>query len=316
MLVVSRKGSFLLALLWVTLLSAGAWGQGAAAPTFEALAANYDYDAAAPLDIEKTTARAGATYTVDHLVFSSTNGERVTALVEAPKGDGPCPAVVVQHGLGGRKEDFQLLMDLMGLQGVGVIAIDAEFHGERKEADVGIIDAANWERSRAAMMQTVVDLRRAVDALLTYKQMDPQRIGFIGVSMGAILGTVFCAVEPRISCAVLIVGGADWGLILEKSQIGVAKAMRDQGLVDPDQVREVLRPVDPLYFVAHISPRPVLFQQGRQDDIVPVESNELLINTAGEPKEVDWYDSGHMVPIEKVIPRVTAWLKEKLKVGQ
>ncbi|HQK96192.1 MAG TPA: alpha/beta fold hydrolase [Armatimonadota bacterium] len=308
-----RLGVSLLAGLWI-LAVAPVW----AVPSYEELAKHYEYDPTMPLDPEVALVRDAGEATVNHVVFSSTNGERVPALVAIPKkGDGPFPALVLLHGYTGSKDDWDKyqVFDLIAGQGVVCIAIDAQLHGERKVEGKDMYDPKDLRSGLDAMIQTIVDCRRAVDYVLTLGQVDPQRIGFVGGSMGAILGAVFCAVEPRVSCCVLVVGGADWGVMVEKSMIGVALRARAAEPIDPDQVREALAPVDPLHFVGHISPRPVLFQNGTKDIIVPVEANKLLIEACGEPKEVDWYDAGHALPPLKLIPRVFGWLQAHLGFG-
>ena len=71
--------------------------------------------------------------------------------------------------------------------------------------------------------------------------------------------------------------------------------------------------MDPINFVSLISPKPVLFQLGLKDDIVPAETGRLLVEAAREPTEVDWYDAGHGLPLDKVVPRVLSWLEVNLK---
>ena len=51
--------------------------------------------------------------------------------------------------------------------------------------------------------------------------------------------------------------------------------------------------VDPIYFVGHISPRPVLMQNGKTDRLVPPAAAEPLHKAAKEPKVVRWYPGGH-----------------------
>lgn len=65
------------------------------------------------------------------------------------------------------------------------------------------------EVDRDIYVQTVVDLRRAVDILLSRNDVDPKRIGFVGHSYGATWGGVLAGVEKRIRTYVLMAGLPD-----------------------------------------------------------------------------------------------------------
>jgi len=58
-------------------------------------------------------------------------------------------------------------------------------------------------------VQTVIDLRRAVDVVLSRPGVDPKRIGFVGHSFGATWGGVLAGVEKRIKAYVLMAGLPD-----------------------------------------------------------------------------------------------------------
>ena len=55
----------------------------------------------------------------------------------------------------------------------------------------------------------------------------PKRIGYLGISMGAIEGTVFVADEPRIKDAVFWAGGGDWGKLLTTTSLREINARKE-----------------------------------------------------------------------------------------
>ncbi|MEM0024697.1 MAG: alpha/beta hydrolase [Thermofilaceae archaeon] len=69
----------------------------------------------------------------------------------------------------------------------------------------------------------------------------------------------------------------------------------------------------PLNFIWRFSPRLVQFHCGRYDTVVPAEAQRQLAERAGEPKEVYWYDSGHYVPLDKVVQRAMEFFIKHLK---
>jgi len=301
------------ALVFLALVAAPATAQEF---SFQTLSRIYDYDAAAPLNETLEPVPQIQGFDAYKLTYTSANNERVTAWYAVPHGTGPFPALILLHGYGGSKDDFVQLFPVVVPAGVALLAYDAPLHGERAIPGRSIFDINRPEESLNALVQTVLDGRRAVDFLVARPEIDPKRIGFVGASMGAILGTVLCGVEERIACAALLVGGADWKIILSKSDLPEARSLREQ--LTEEQLAEVARflaPVDPIYFVGHISPRPLLLQFGKNDTVVPVQANRALLNAANEPVEVDWYDSGHYLPTDVVALRVLSWLAARLNVG-
>lgn len=53
-----------------------------------------------------------------------------------------------------------------------------------------------------------------------------------------------------------------------------------------------MTPVEPIHFIAHASPTPLLLQSRRLDTLVPVADAEDLQKAAPEPKTIRWYDAG------------------------
>jgi cephalosporin-C deacetylase-like acetyl esterase len=54
------------------------------------------------------------------------------------------------------------------------------------------------ERDRREQIQLIVDLRRAVDLLVARDDVDPDRIGYLGVSYGGAMGGLLAGVEDRV----------------------------------------------------------------------------------------------------------------------
>jgi fermentation-respiration switch protein FrsA (DUF1100 family) len=155
-----------------------------------------------------------------------------------------------------------------------------------------------------------VDNRRAIDYLETRQDVDAERVALLGVSMGGIFGSILAAVEPRIDAAALIVAGGRWDLLLENSAHPSAVNLRNL-IPDIELVQQVMRGVEPVNFVGHIAPRPLLMVNGEQDQVIPRACAEALHDAAGEPKQVIWYQGGHIGMPPHVIGQVVEWLAEQ-----
>lgn len=142
------------------------------------------------------------------------NVERVPMLLMRPSRQAArMPAVIVLHGTGGNKEaQRQFLIELASIGIIGV-SVDARYHGERSggaggaNAYVAAITRA-WKTPAGKPQEhpfyydTCWDLWRTVDYLQTRPDIDPDRLGMIGFSMGGIQTWLAASVDDRIKVAV------------------------------------------------------------------------------------------------------------------
>ncbi len=294
-------------------------GKPVDATTFNAFRVFYDYDKSLPLEVqirEDVPVPASENVPAHHrisLSFMNNHDERVPGILWTPsEGKAPYPCVFYLHGLGGNKGQGSLFSSDLLKEGYAVMALDAAYHGERAPGKQPMY-GTTFYRLRDGYIQTVVDYRRAIDYLETRGDIDSKRVTLIGVSMGAIMGSVLGGVDRRIKCPVLLVGGADRGLMSRISQIEVWKKIRAENPnLDFDEVSRIMAPADPLNFVDKISPRPVLMINGTKDEIVPVPANKLLHTAAKEPKKIVWLEAGHSLPRAQMMPLVLDWLRTRL----
>jgi cephalosporin-C deacetylase-like acetyl esterase len=308
-----KRSACVFAAFWV-LLSLAAAVARADAKEWERLKGLYDYDRDIDLRAVVTEREGTNLARVWHVEYTGANGERVPALFAVPKdGKPPFPCVLLQHGYSGSKDDFLSgMIDLAAMQQYAVLAIDAQYHGERKAPGYDIL-STDIESDREALIQTVIDLRRGIDFLETRDDVDTRRIGYVGFSMGAILGTLTAAVEPRIDTCVLVVGGGDWPLLAAESRLPEAAEIRKSKVLETEEGRALMEDVEPLNFAPHIAPRPTLMLNGTKDTIVPKACADKLYEALKEPKKIVWYKQGHNLTDSRIPFEVNKWLAETLK---
>ena len=178
------------------------------------------------------------------------------------------------------------------------------------------LDAADDAR---ALSQSVVDLRRTVDYLASRGDIDMDRIGYIGVSLGSFVGSVFAGVDPRVRTAVFVVGGGGWKAMIDTSGVHALEAIRaheaERGR-DTADFAKALHVVEPLAFAPRIAPRPVLMINCDNDQYVPKPTAEDLFASLGEPKDIRWFtcdgDIGHIPPMDKALNLAVKWYKKYL----
>jgi cephalosporin-C deacetylase-like acetyl esterase len=276
----------------------------------------YDYDSSVPPVVEQQTLLEDDTMVEYSLLLHSSNDELVPALLSVPKKNGgPFPVVILLHGYGGEKEDMIEAAEPLAQRGYAAVAIDAQYHGDRKQEGRNMY-SADSDETIGAFVQTVVDVRRLIDHLETRDDLDGSRVGLVGGSMGALLGAIAAGVDGRIDVPVLVVGGGNMELMLGQSNLSRVKEIREELEETGRTIEEVaqeLACIDPINFVELISPRPLLMLNGLEDDVVPVASNRALFARARQPKKIVWYDTGHDVPVEDAAVKAFFWFEKHLK---
>jgi len=244
----------------------------------------YDYDRAIPLKDSVQPVIDTTKFELFSVSYNSIHDKRVTGLLSLPKKvEKPLPVVILMHGLGDHKavDYVEYGNDLFLKNGYAVLRIDISDHGDRKK-DVYDFDLTGdykyWTRN--VISQTVFDLRRAVDFIETRKELHHKRIGYYGISLGGILGTVFCGVENRVKVPVIALAGGQLNLLYEENALS-------------SEAKDFVSIVEPLNFVKQISPRPFLMLNAKNDEVVPPAMSKLLFHAAEQPKEIIWYNAKH-----------------------
>jgi cephalosporin-C deacetylase-like acetyl esterase len=275
----------------------------------------YAYDRDLPLNADVKEQQRGNGYVIYRVQYNSVHDKRVPAWWCVPTtGTPPYPCIIIMHGYGGDKNGLQMLAPVFAMRGTTTFAIDAEYHGDRKQPGSDILSAYIY-RNRDAFIQTVIDLRRAIDFLQSRPEMDGKRIGYIGLSMGGILGGILAGVDERVQAPILIVAGGDWGYLFANSQHPNAVQLRQKNpelFKNPQKINEVVGTIDPVNWVGRIAPRPLLMINGKDDQIVPKECTERLFAAAKEPKEILWLEGGHMPQPDAVLRKVDEWVNKHL----
>jgi len=242
------------------------------------------------------------------LDYDSAHDQRVSAIVAVPKKvKGPMPAVLLMHGSGGDKDVNYIhgISEALVRRGFITLSIDAQYRGDRvKPGRVNDIkpDSYTW---RDAWVQTVIDLRRAVDYLETRPDVDKSRIGYLGVSMGGILGGILGGVEERVSCFALVVPGGGFVELAKNVESYPNLKAHWPIKVTPEvlkRVEDIANVADPIYFVGRILPRPLLIIVAKHDELIPPAASAAFVaaSHADEATQVRRVESGHVPPTQVV----------------
>jgi acetyl esterase/lipase len=120
------------------------------------------------------------------------------------------------------------------------------------------------EAVRDNLIQSVVDLRRAIDVLRARPDVDPNRIAYVGHSSGAHWGAILSAVDRRLKTVVLMTGvPSERTIMMESDDPDYVNARKATPPEVFEKYLKVVSALDAINYVAHASPTPLLFQFAR-----------------------------------------------------
>lgn len=279
-----------------------------------------------PLNARTVATVQGDGFVVEKVIFQSAPGRYVTAHLYRPeKIRGRIPACVEMpgHSAAG-KGNGSAQATLMARNGIAVIHVDPLGQGERMQ----LLDAQGNDLTRGATTehtllnapyvllgsnlaaQQAFDNSRAVDYLLTRKDIDPERIGCYGFSGGGTMASYLIALDDRIQCACV-------GLFF-------SSRLRTLELIGPSDGCQQM----PFEGSAHIegadlvlamAPRPVIILDGKYDFVdhwgalQGFEDLKKAYTVLGAPEAVSQYyaEDGHATPLD-VQEHLIGWFRRWL----
>jgi cephalosporin-C deacetylase-like acetyl esterase len=279
----------------------------------------FEYSRSGPLDIQERSAEKHEGVTIHDITYASPVKGLVTAYLAVPAGRGPFAGVLFQHWGFGDRAEFLPEMLLLAKAGAVSISIDAPWARPepwKTEDEGGHI--THPEIDRDIYVQTVIDLRRALDLLLSRHDVDAKRIGFVGHSYGATWGGVLAGVERRIATYVLMAGlpdVADFSPSGAPAMDSISEQMKAK--FNEQQLQhyaDIISAIAPVRFVAHSSPASVFMQFAVKDTFISRSAAARYYEAAGDPKRCKWYFASHELNDPAALADRVQWLQEKLRL--
>lgn len=276
------------------------------------------------------------------VVYDSDDGVSVPAHLLLPRsqeaggsddGTRPRPAVIALHGHGygandlvgldpegrprqgdpGYHKDFALSLVQRGF--VVLVPEQAGF-GERRDPKAKEEGPFQWSCRQAAFYaqllgKTLVGLRvwdvmRGIDYLESLPQVDPERIGCMGISGGGTTALFASVLEPRIKVSVI----SGYLNTFKESILAIRHC-------ECNYVPGILTVAEMDDLACAIAPRPLLIESGIHDRIFPIDAVRRAFDKVKgayrsldkeERIDSDLFDGGHEISGVKAFPWLERWL--------
>ena len=185
-----KKQIFVMMLLGISMQSCSAQVQ-----KWDKLSTMFAYNKNLPLEVKERHIEDRGIARVHDITYASPMGGDVPAYLVIPDRKGPFAAVLFLHPGQGDRSTF--LPEAVTLAQFGVVSllIDAPYMRPAPWTK-RYLDTEDPVHSRDSVIQTVVDLRRGIDLIVSRSDVDSERIAYTGHSLGATFGGV-SAEEPR-----------------------------------------------------------------------------------------------------------------------
>lgn len=222
------------------------------------------------------------------------NGARaVPATVVIPDGDGPFPAVVMNHGHGGGRQEgggFARLAKALADAGILTIRMDFPGNGDSKESF-----------TEGYLSNMISDSNASLAYMLENYPVDAGKLGILGYSMGGRIAlTIAGSPDNPYKAVGLLAPSANWGEELLQGFFGgpeeyarlYAEASTDKGYADYTTQYGQEQKLSKTWFDELIASKPLdaigaykgpmLVVHGDKDVVVPAAVNEAVV--AAYPK--------------------------------
>jgi len=272
----------------------------------------FDYDAKAPLDIQETGVEHRGKVAIHDISYASPKGGRVPAYLVVPEGKRPFAAVLWGHWYWQNSDFFnrkEFLDEAVALAQAGVVSLLPTGPGAR----AGHVPDRTplSEQQVADRVHAIVDMCRGADLLLARKDVDPQRLAFVGHSYNAEVGAYLSGFDKRFKAFVLMAGSMSDEVDLASEEY---KQYRIK--VGPEKFDAFIAKyawLDPGKFVSRASPATVFLQYATKEVFVTPERARQYAAVVSEPKQFRLYDAPHALNTEARRDRI-AFLSDQLKL--
>lgn len=212
---------------------------------------------------------------------------------------GPAPAVVLLHPIGEDQGDLSdrfmhKLAEQIADRGIGAALMTLPWHSQRRPPHTENLYhfiGPNIDDVLQAMSQSSSDVSTVTTWLSQRPDVDPHRLGVVGISLGAIVAHLAMGQDARLSAGVAMEGGGNLPALYHTSaEVILHGKPAAKPLTAANLAR--LSAVDPASYAQFNRPRHVLMIEAARDLYVPPADATYLWKALGRPP-IQWLETNH-----------------------
>lgn len=236
------------------------------------------------------------------------DGRALKAHFRLPTGaNGPCPAVVIYHGLDETKEMCVAYENAALARGIATLSVDQPGVGESALAGIALTGRGDVERCA----------RASLDHLQQRGDVRPDAIGVFGMSLGGFYAPCSAALDRRFAAVAGIGGPFDLARRLrDVAAIQRMRVCQMLGVETPAEIPQVIASLDPSDVLPEVR-CPALVVHGTKDELIPVADARALAQTMGGPTELRLVEGGDhacsRTLATEIVPYIFDWFAEQLR---
>ena len=175
-----------------------------------------------------------------------------------------------------------------------------------------------WREAAEHQRVTIVDVSRLVDWAEQRPEIDTERIGLIGCSLGAMVAGTIATQEPRLAATVTVMGGSHLHSVLAncdgKRTTSVQEKAETFGWSREEfeaQLEPIMSVIDAADYPDRVDPRSVLIIEANRDKCVPEKAREDFWLALGRPERISMnYD--HAQAFYSMTPLGFSWMRRRI----
>lgn len=231
------------------------------------------------------------------------------------------PIIIMLHGAKARKEKYIERALEYAKNGYFVTVFDAYGHGELRN-DYENVEITGFDKSKIdKLLRFYTETSKYINIIIdSYKDIiyaDSDRIGLIGVSMGAhtIYYNIAKEKNPKIKVAVAINGSPSWVNFVRRYVAAIPDGDTRFSENEIINVEKYIKTIEPLNYYYNFNDFPLLILNGKVDKLIPINEvrnsytklqscydNNQLINF------IEYEEIGHTVTNE-MLKEAYKWIK-------
>jgi len=185
---------------------------------------------------------------------------------------GQKPVIIMLHGASSKKENYIEKAYYMAEAGFYVIVPDAYGHGEWKKNEAEPV-VRDIKEGLKFYTETSKYIDAIIESLKDNEDVDDQKVGLFGASMGAhtVFHNILSDRRPNIKVAATVNGSPVWTSAVDRYIDGIPKELQKLSDEDISKIKDYVGKIQPISKKRNINELPLLIQSGELDDRIPLD---------------------------------------------